>query len=67
METVPLIGRPKPCPFCGGAAVISEHSGWFGVGCKTQSDGVMCNGNSHALQHRGEVSAVAQWNKRVKP
>jgi len=50
----------KPCPFCGGAAVVvpDDNDCWSFVECKfcaAQSDGC-----------RTKEDAIAAWNRRAK-
>ena len=47
----------KPCPFCGGKAVILEHNRIYRIQCEK------CwirTANNHS-----EICAVLEWNNRV--
>lgn len=55
----------KPCPFCGGKAVIQTNNrGLWIVGCV---DDFMCMGNINhiAMIHITEEQAVEAWNRRA--
>lgn len=46
----------KPCPFCGGRAVLSE---------RFQAAKIWCNDcEIHTNPYPGKLSAIAAWNKR---
>ena len=51
----------KPCPFCGGKAVIEQHTEWgwaqFEVGC------TVCNCRLSA--YNTATNAIMAWNRRA--
>lgn len=57
----------KPCPFCGGEAVVTiESAGWT-------SAAITCLGcNAYTERHidrdyqKSKTAAIAAWNRRVK-
>lgn len=56
----------KPCPFCGQPAATKKSDGWHAAGCTTyMAPGVLCYGQSIALQYRSEAEAIEVWNYRA--
>ena len=60
----------KPCPFCGGPAVIEEvgdgASVRFSVGCQEDSDRTdICMGYQSLTTFDRRSDAIAAWNKRT--
>ena len=56
----------KPCPFCGQPAATKMSDGWHAAGCTTyMAPGVLCYGQSIALQYKTESEAIAAWNNRA--
>ena len=52
----------KPCPFCGGEAVMREWSGglkYFRVEC-SNTDSCDC----HGIAYDTKQKAIAAWNRR---
>lgn len=55
----------KPCPFCGGKAIImQDNEGFFWIGC---NDEYMCIGNINhgAMIFTTEQTAAKAWNRRA--
>ncbi len=54
----------KPCPFCGGKAVISKIVGLWIVGCNHD---FLCYGNINhvTLLHITQEQAIEAWNRRA--
>ncbi|MDW3683352.1 Lar family restriction alleviation protein [Cupriavidus sp. CV2] len=56
----------NPCPFCGQTATTKTSGDWHAAGCTTyMAPGVLCYGQSIALQYRTEAEAIAAWNNRA--
>ena len=54
----------KPCPFCGGEAVVTIRPRGFRVECSKRGGGCPVNMRTH---HQGEAKkAKDQWNTRAK-
>ena len=54
----------KPCPFCGGKAIVLHWDGTdtFSVGCVNT---FVCHGGTHTSRaYQSEQEAAAAWNKR---
>lgn len=51
----------KPCPFCGGQAVIEKTTKCLWVACKRCAASIKICSNSES----GEIEAMAAWNVRV--
>lgn len=51
----------KPCPFCGGTAILRTASCWSGIGCLTDK----CPASLHALMFRTSAEAAVVWNRRA--
>lgn len=57
-----MTDKLKPCPFCGGPAVVSEYNGGFAsVGC-----GGLCSFKPHAFGFPSVDSAIEAWNTRAE-
>ena len=59
----------KPCPFCGGEAVLVEKTSYGGnifvrVECKLC--GAMAGNESISLYHSAAERAIERWNRRIK-
>ena len=52
----------KPCPFCGSEAEITDHGGFFTVGCTNLGCAVTID-----LLEPSEEAAAADWNRRAAP
>lgn len=56
---------PKPCPFCGGRAVVAqvEHQGecYYSVGCAERT----CRGGQPFESQRDLPKLLDSWNRRA--
>ena len=57
---------PKPCPFCGGKAVIGKaYPSARNVSCTKCEAAIAWNFKNDIKGNEGEIYAAKQWNKRA--
>ena len=63
----------KPCPFCGGEAVIKTNPdipglNGYQIGCESKPTQYVCPGCiSGSTYYWNEEMAITSWNRRAKP
>ena len=50
----------KPCPFCGGEAVVIDNGCFVDVSCKN----FHCRGWADSLMYKSKEEAIEAWNRR---
>lgn len=53
----------KPCPFCGGEAVLINNGCFVDVSCKN----FHCRGWADSLMWKTKQEAIEAWNRRAEP
>ena len=51
----------KPCPFCGGEAVLIDNGCFVDVSCKN----FHCRGWADSLMFKTKEEAIEAWNRRA--
>ncbi len=58
-----MVEQLKPCPFCGGEAIVTEHNGGFAaIGCSCGK----CRIHPHAFGFPSVEYAAEAWNRRAE-
>ena len=52
----------KPCPFCGGGAVVIDNGCFVDVSCKN----FHCRGWEDILMFKSKEEAIEAWNRRAE-
>lgn len=54
----------RPCPFCGGSAIMYEHDPYRGELCDQKQTTVLCTGCGARIVKATAEEAEKAWNKR---
>lgn len=55
----------KPCPFCGGEAILSKKGSYYSIECDKCGCGTKLCGSYMYSNEKNRKEAAKRWNRRV--